>query len=361
MTYRTYTTYGPERESNSLGRHRGGLYRGDLAYQEKALAGVSRTFALTIPELPPDLRLSVGNAYLLCRIADSIEDAPGLGLDAARAAHAAFWNDLHGHDVNALELPVHVPQLEGRCTEAELDLLQHLPEVLRITWSLPAEQRAAITRCVRIMTDGMQRFQAKQEAGGLETQAELDEYCYCVAGVVGEMLTELFCAHAPEVAAHRETMYRLSAAFGRGLQMTNILKDVWDDAARGVCWLPAELLRKHGVDRARLGAPEQAEAFAGAVRELSMKALRNLDDAMAYVYEIPAHEGGIRRFCVFAIGLAVFTVRKIHANPRFASADALKIKRNTVYVVVAVARAICGSDVLLRCAYAACTRGLARG
>ena len=46
----------------------------DEAYQEHALPGVSRTFALTIPELPGDLRRVVTNAYLLCRIADTIED-----------------------------------------------------------------------------------------------------------------------------------------------------------------------------------------------------------------------------------------------------------------------------------------------
>ena len=46
----------------------------DEAYQAYSLQGVSRTFALTIPQLPHQLRLPVGNAYLLCRITDTIED-----------------------------------------------------------------------------------------------------------------------------------------------------------------------------------------------------------------------------------------------------------------------------------------------
>ena len=46
----------------------------DLAWQHATLQEVSRTFALTIPQLPPGLRDVVGNAYLLCRIADTIED-----------------------------------------------------------------------------------------------------------------------------------------------------------------------------------------------------------------------------------------------------------------------------------------------
>jgi farnesyl-diphosphate farnesyltransferase len=50
----------------------------DEAYQDQILPHVSRTFALTIPELPPALRTSVTCAYLLCRIADTIEDEPAL-------------------------------------------------------------------------------------------------------------------------------------------------------------------------------------------------------------------------------------------------------------------------------------------
>src|ERR1700723_3981061 len=48
----------------------------DAAYQDQILPSVSRTFALTIPQLPPELSRSVTNAYLLCRVADTIEDEP---------------------------------------------------------------------------------------------------------------------------------------------------------------------------------------------------------------------------------------------------------------------------------------------
>ena len=60
------------------GEPRGGTRCSDLAYQRAVLGGVSRTFALTIPELPETLRDVVGNAYLLCRITDCIEDEPSL-------------------------------------------------------------------------------------------------------------------------------------------------------------------------------------------------------------------------------------------------------------------------------------------
>src|ERR1700728_2214612 len=50
----------------------------DAAFQDRILPHVSRTFALTIPQLPPPLRGPVTSAYLLCRIADTIEDEPAL-------------------------------------------------------------------------------------------------------------------------------------------------------------------------------------------------------------------------------------------------------------------------------------------
>ena len=46
----------------------------DNQFQNEILQDVSRTFALTIPQLPPPLYRAVANAYLLCRIADTIED-----------------------------------------------------------------------------------------------------------------------------------------------------------------------------------------------------------------------------------------------------------------------------------------------
>lgn len=50
------------------------LSESDKAFQQRMLEGVARTFALTIPQLPPALADVVANAYLLCRIADTLED-----------------------------------------------------------------------------------------------------------------------------------------------------------------------------------------------------------------------------------------------------------------------------------------------
>ena len=66
------------------------------AYQDAILPKVSRTFALTIPQLPPALRRAVTNAYLLCRIADTIEDEPTLSAEDKRRYEEAFVDTVTG-------------------------------------------------------------------------------------------------------------------------------------------------------------------------------------------------------------------------------------------------------------------------
>ncbi|WP_255305343.1 squalene/phytoene synthase family protein, partial [Acidithiobacillus ferrivorans] len=67
-----------------------------LAYQAQSLQAVSRTFALTIPQLPEALRDAVGNGYLLCRIADTIEDDPDLPWEKKAYWQAEFLKVVEG-------------------------------------------------------------------------------------------------------------------------------------------------------------------------------------------------------------------------------------------------------------------------
>ena len=224
-----------------------GMTDGDLAYQTATLQGVSRTFALTIPQLPAGLRDVVGNAYLLCRITDTIEDEPALSARQKQAFAERFIDVVAGRaavEPFARDLGA---GLSTSTTASEHDLIANTARVIRITHGFETAQREALARCVRIMAHGMAEFQLKATPAGLDDLPHLDRYCYHVAGVVGEMLTELFCDYSAEIDAHREALLPLSVSFGQGLQMTNILKDVWDDRRRGACWLPRERLPGRGV------------------------------------------------------------------------------------------------------------------
>jgi farnesyl-diphosphate farnesyltransferase len=186
----------------------------------------------------------------------------------------------------------------------------------------------------------------------------LDEYCYYVAGVVGDMLTELFCEYSAEIARNRAGMQRLAVSFAQGLQMTNILKDVWEDRSHGACWLPQEVFSRHGVDLARLTAEPFDPRFAAGMVELVAVAHGHLRNALDYTLLIPGRETGIRRFCLWAIGLAVLTLQKINANPRFTAGVQVKVSRRAVALTRLSTDIALRNDAALRRLFAFAARGL---
>lgn len=330
----------------------------DLLYQETILRDVSRTFALTIPQLPDGLRTVVGNAYLLCRIADTIEDSPALSIDQKRAFSDAFADIVEGKRAVDNFGAGLADALTHGSLDAERDLARNTARVVRLTHSFSGPERAALSRCVRIMTGGMEEFQEGQFTNGLRDIPHLDAYCYHVAGVVGEMLCDLFCAYSPGVAKNRDKLAVLAVSFGQGLQMTNILKDIWDDKARNVVWLPRDVFDKHGFNLNELGMRRNDPAFRAGLNELVALAHGHLENALAYTLLIPKSEPGIRRFCLWAIGMAVLTLRKIHANPFFVRGDEVKISRRAVRSIIVALNAACKNDFALKMLFAAISSGL---
>ena len=330
----------------------------DLAYQARILQDVSRTFALTIPELPANLCRVVSNAYLLCRIADTIEDDPDLDAAEKRRFTEAFIAVIAG-EREAIEFAGDLhPRLSPALLDSERDLVYNTPRVIRITHGFRDRQRAALQRCVKIMSRGMADFQQNKTIHGLETLAHLDRYCYYVAGVVGEMLTELFCDYSHEIDEHRDELLKLSVSFGQGLQMTNILKDVWEDYERGACWLPRDVFARAGFDVAELSRGKGSEAFRAGLSELIGIARVHLQNALRYTLLIPAEERGIRRFCLWALGMAVLTLRKIYAHLDYSNGQQVKITRRSVRATVLVTSLSVGHDWLLKLLFDLFTRGL---
>ena len=329
----------------------------DERYQEEILPHVSRTFALTIPQLPPGLRTAVTNAYLLCRIADTIEDEPAVSPEETFQFLERFAAVVSGaKDPAALACA-----LDGRFSDrtlpAERDLVGNLERIVRVTWGLGA-QRAAIERCITLMCRGMHEFQRSASLRGLPRSSDLDGYCYYVAGVVGEMLTELFCAYSPAVAARHDALAELSVSFAQGLQMTNILKDFWEDRSRGACWLPQETFARHGVVLAELSPGRTGAGFDAGVSELIGVAHAHLRNALAYTLLIPRTEPGIRRFCLWAIGLAVLTLRRIAANPAYTSGAEVKVSRPVVWLTRISTSLVVGDDRMLKRLFELAARGL---
>jgi len=326
-------------------------------FQDQILPYVSRTFALTIPQLPMPLRTAVTNAYLLCRIADTIEDEPALSPAETRVYLQRFTAVVRGNEASGPLARELVRRLSERTLPAERELVSGMERVIAVTAGLGAE-RAAIERCIEVMCHGMHHFQQTASVAGVARSSDLDSYCYYVAGVVGEMLTELFCCHSPDVAAQRDALQELSASFAEALQLTNIIKDFWEDRSRGACWFPRDLFARHGIELAEM-SPQRSDArFQAGVRELVAVAHGHLRNALAYALLLPPRETGIRLFCLWAIGLAVLTLRRIDAHPGFTSGAQVKVSHTAVLLTRLCTSAAVRNDRLLRRLFEHAARGL---
>jgi farnesyl-diphosphate farnesyltransferase len=186
------------------------------------------------------------------------------------------------------------------------------------------------------MSEGMSRFHGKQTEAGLQDLNEFEQYCYVVAGVVGELLTTIFCMHSPRFAKNIQGQEALAIAFGQALQMTNILKDSPEDRARGVSWKPINMRQD----------------------ELLKIAYQKLQDSLRYILLIPKQDQGIRRFCFLAFGLAVMTLSKIAKQEDFSNKDEVKLSRNTVMAFYAFTQFAVRSDALMNAFFHIASRAL---
>jgi farnesyl-diphosphate farnesyltransferase len=306
----------------------------DTEYQEAILQGVSRTFALTIPQLPVSLRQVVGNAYLLCRITDTIEDDNALSTEQTRQLAEMFTEVVNG-TISAEKFADELyPLLSDHTIPAEHDLIKNTASVIRVTHSFNPAQRAALERCVRIMGKGMADYQDTETLDGLKDMSAMNLYCYYVAGVVGEMLTELFCDYSAAINQNKPTLMKLAVSFGQGLQMTNILKDIWNDRERGACWLPQDIFLQQGLQLSELQTGKSDMRFQQGLGVLIGIAKGHLQDALAYTCLLPAEEKGIRRFCLWALGMAVLTLNKINQHRDFNDSIQVKITRRSVKATI---------------------------
>lgn len=326
--------------------------------QAYLLAGVSRTFALTIPQLPPELNSVVANAYLLCRIVDTIEDETALTADEKRSFGSGFIKVLkNGADAGRFARSL-APRLSAQTIPAEHQMVRSIPRILGITRRFDTDQQAALARCIDTMATGMSQFQTQDLKGGLADIRALDRYCYHVAGCVGEMLTALFCHYSPQIERHAKGLFARAVSFGQGLQMTNILKDIWDDHQRGVCWLPRDIFDRSGYNLADLAPGRTDGSFQAGLLQLVHIAHGHLKDALDYTLLIPGTETGIRHFCLWALGMAVLTLQKIRRHPGFSRSAQVKISRRSVRATILASKIGVSHDNLLRLFFKAASRGL---
>jgi len=271
----------------------------ERAWCREALLRVSRTFSLNIRCLSGRMLESVRLAYLLCRAADALEDSwPGPAAEI-RARFDALIAALDGDPAAASSLAAGATAQGPR---ADLAVLGRLPTLLKVLSALSPDDAADVRLCVRTMSLGMKRYAGRAAERGarvpyLDDDAELRDYCYVVAGCVGEMLTRLVSRGlADDTVASYERRLELAPVVGEALQLTNILLDWPVDLRGGRCHVPRSWLERDGLTTRDLISPSSA------ARELSLRlaglAHTALDRVPDYLETLPTSEHRYRLFCL---------------------------------------------------------------
>jgi farnesyl-diphosphate farnesyltransferase len=308
------------------------LARRDAArFCHAILPAVSRTFALGIKALPGPLGQAVLDAYLLCRIADTVEDAP----DIEPERKAAMFDDfLAGFDAPEARQRFLRDVRALRGDEAHLALTCNSDLVLTHFANLPLATQAVVRKWVTEMVVGMRKFVLLYPNGiRIQTIDEYKEYCYYVAGTVGYMLTDLWHEHSSSIGTRRYAILRERCrAFAEALQTVNILKDVAIDAEKeNSVYVPEELLRAHGSSQSSILAPELIARNREALSQLIQLAWHDLEEARNYLLLIPRRAVSIRLFCMLPLLLAYATLRDlVQSTAMLKPGGSVKISRREV-------------------------------
>jgi len=301
------------------------------AFCQEILPAVSRTFALSIRLLPGALGAAVRDAYLLCRIADTIEDAPDLP-----APEKAAMLDLLAAAFDDSAARVALNDGIGVITgdPAHVHLTQNSGLVFEAYDQLPPGTRAHVRRWVQEMIVGMRKFVLAYPAGiRIQSVDEYKEYCYYVAGTVGYMLTDLWHEHSPSIGKRQyEALRQRCRAFAEALQTVNILKDVARDAEHeNSIYIPEQLLREHGSAHSTILAHDRVDQNHAALSALIQLAWHDLDQATSYLLSIPRRALAIRLFCALPLLFAYATLRDLTRTPgAIARREVVKISRAEV-------------------------------
>jgi len=250
------------------------------AFYQRLLDEVSRSFALCIPRLDPPFRDQVALAYLLMRVLDTVEDAP---FDEIHQQQRQFER-LRGflrRMPRADELAAFIAEFPV-LAERERNLLEHTKSLLEDSHALDAPVRGAIFGAVDRMAQGMAAYTRRSSRLCLLDVEDVARYCCFVAGLVGEMLTDLWALATAEPAPRVALAYH----FGLFLQKVNILKDQKDDEAAARFFVP---------DRAELLASLRGDA----------------DGALAYLQALPVRDRAYRTFCAWCLMMGADAVAQL--------------------------------------------------
>jgi farnesyl-diphosphate farnesyltransferase len=288
------------------------------------LKQVSRSFYLSVRFLPARIRSTIAVAYLLARASDTIADTNKLDAAYRLETLDLFLASLEGRSDS---LPEHV----SRCVEAqplgsERDLLKWLSGLVASIQNLPVRHQTLVLDVLKKIVQGqkldIERFEMADSLRALTSADELEEYTYLVAGSVGEFWTRLCALEWPAYSKMpKAELEHLSVEFGKGLQLTNILRD-----------FPADLVQK----RSYLPVPDPAwlsgsgEGVGPLFFEWRKRAHDYLSSGWKYVCAIRPTR--VRFACALPVLIGVRTLGRVDRADRVG----VKVSRAEVYWLIAL-------------------------
>lgn len=307
------------------------------------LKRVSRLFYTTLVVVPSDVRDQVSLAYLFARAADTIADTELIDRSRRLGFLNRFREQFLGEQVDWAQV-LTIQQAIGPFQQdsAERILLEHLDECFRLFLDFSSDDRRRVQRVMTTLTQGMEMdlstFPGNSVADltALKTFDDLDRYTYYVAGCVGEFWTDLMCAHRKALANWDvQQMSEVGVRFGKGLQLTNIVKDIAHDLQKGRCYIPETMLTEVGLTPHDLLDQNNLPRLRPILNQLLRLAVEHLDQGWLYTMAIPRYETRLRLACMWPILSAGESLKLVMNSPDLLNpAVKVKISRSKVYQIM---------------------------
>ena len=322
----------------------------DLAWCHEAVQGVSRTFALTVDVLEEPMSSYICVGYLVCRIADTVEDAEHIPPEEQARLLRLYEGALEPEDGDIDEFDAAIEEYLPDDRNKDWEVVAEAPRVVQTLQRFPPDVREAVIPPARELVGGMVMFIERYgDSGGLRIQSreELEEYCHYAAGTVGTLITNL--VSRGDIDRERQgLLYETAEGFGQLLQLVNIAKDVHPDyTEENNVYLPAEWLEDEGVPQDQVLADEHESGAAAVVRRTASHARTFLDDAELYLRAVPTTDGNTLAAWAIPFLLSVGTLRELLSRPEDAlSSSGVKISRQEVFALVATMTGPTDKDAL---------------
>jgi len=302
-----------------------------------AVQDVSRTFAITIAELEEPMARDVCVGYLVCRVADTIEDDARIPPEEKASLLRSYRRALDSDHADGTAFHDDASEWIPEEPNADWHVVANTPRVLSAFHQLEDSARERIQPAVCELVDGMAMFVDRYAPQGglrLQTIDELEEYCWYAAGTVGNLVTGLVSRDADADVVER--LEDNARSFSLLLQLVNVAKDVTVDyEEEDNVYLPAEWLAEAGTSAEDIGAGRSVDALASVVARLTDHAATYLDGAQAWLEAMPEYRGNTLSAWAIPYLLAVGTIRELEQRPADVIEEGgVKIPREEVYAVI---------------------------